>query len=466
MSPSPDIKETEVSIPVKEYKHGDAPVKPASSRADRIASEKLEDFPLPTGREEEWRFTPLARFNTLIDENAYTSISPTQKLSDNNTDSDFEQDQPEKQEKNLLICLKVDPSFSKSGYSNESVSSDFGKCTKNTDFYSLNKISGYLEFLKDRGVSVTQRTISSEQKPISEIGLPSDRLGLLALLQANTELKVEIADNADIADPIHLNITCNNEQAQAIRIKVIAGKNSNSTVIFTHEGSGNLAENVEVEILEQANLTLVTTQEWDEKATHASNHRVKVGQQANLKHIVLSFGADAVRICPDVEISGEGGECNILGVYFTDAEQHHEHRVYVDHKAPKCKSRVTYKGALQGKNAHSVWVGDVLIRDTATGTDSYEINRNLVLTKGALADSVPNLEIETGQIEGAGHASATGRFDDEQIFYLMSRGLEEAVARRLVVLGFFREIVTQVGINAVEEHIMEIIQRELEVNAI
>ena len=115
----------------------------------------------------------------------------------------------------------------------------------------------------------------------------------------------------------------------------------------------------------------------------------------------------------------------MLGIYFVDGGQHLEHRVFVDHSQPKCFSRVTYKGALQGKDAHSVWIGDCLIREAADGTDTYELNRNLVLTEGAKADSVPNLEIENGEIEGAGHASATGRFDDEQLFYLMSRGVPE-----------------------------------------
>ena len=108
---------------------------------------------------------------------------------------------------------------------------------------------------------------------------------------------------------------------------------------------------------------------------------------------------------------------------------------------PHCRSRVTYKGALQGEGAHTVWVGDVLIRAAAEGTDTYELNRNLVLTDGARADSVPNLEIETGEIVGAGHASATGRFDDEQLFYLQARGIPDDEARRLVVRGFFAEVI-------------------------
>ena len=121
-----------------------------------------------------------------------------------------------------------------------------------------------------------------------------------------------------------------------------------------------------------------------------------------------------------------GGDAELLGLSFADAAQHLEHRLLVDHAVPHCRSRVTYKSALQGDEAHTVWVGDVVIRAAAVGTDTYELNRNLLLTPEARADSVPNLEIETGEIAGAGHASATGRFDAEQLFYLMARGIPEA----------------------------------------
>lgn len=160
--------------------------------------------------------------------------------------------------------------------------------------------------------------------------------------------------------------------------------------------------------------------------------------------------------------AGTGGEAELFGLYFTDAGQHQEHRLLVDHNVPHCKSNVAYKGALQGDDAHAVWIGDVLIEAKAEGTDTYEMNRNLVLTDGARVDSVPNLEIETGEIVGAGHASATGRFDDEQLFYLMARGIPEQDARRLVVRGFFAELVQQIGVPDIEERLIAKIEEELE----
>src|SRR5205823_6547129 len=177
--------------------------------------------------------------------------------------------------------------------------------------------------------------------------------------------------------------------------------------------------------------------------------------------IVVTFGGDVVRIAPQAAFSEPGGDVEMLGLFFADAGQHLEHRLFIDHAVPQCRSRVAYKGALQGEDAHTVWIGDVLIRAVAEGTDTFELNRNLVLTDGARADSVPNLEIETGEITGAGHASATGRFDDEQLFYLQSRGIREDLARRLVVRGFFQEILMKINVPAVRERLEAAIEAEL-----
>jgi Fe-S cluster assembly protein SufD len=188
---------------------------------------------------------------------------------------------------------------------------------------------------------------------------------------------------------------------------------------------------------------------------------IRLGRDARVRSTQVSLGGRAIRIVESVEYAGPGGDAELIGVYFADTEQHIEHRLFVDHSAPNCRSNVLYKGALQGAGAHTVWVGDVLIRSTATGTDTYELNRNLVLTEGARADSVPNLEIETGEIAGAGHASATGRFDDEQLFYLMSRGVPEAVARRLVVRGFFADVINRIGVPEVEAQLLAAVDAEL-----
>jgi Fe-S cluster assembly protein SufD len=235
-----------------------------------------------------------------------------------------------------------------------------------------------------------------------------------------------------------------------------------AVVVLDHQGSATYAANVEVLVGEGARLTFVSLQDWADDAVHLTHHLVRVGRDAVVKSVVVTFGGDLVRVYPQVAFDGPGAEAELLGLYFADAGQHLEHRLFIDHNQPHCRSNVAYKGALQGRDAHTVWIGDVLIRPVAIGTDTYELNRNLVLTDGARADSVPNLEIETGEIVGAGHASATGRFDDEQLFYLQSRGIPADQARRLVVRGFFTELVGRIGVPQVEKRLLDKVEAELE----
>ena len=251
-------------------------------------------------------------------------------------------------------------------------------------------------------------------------------------------------------------------EPSASHLLVHAEPLSQAVVVIDHVGHASLTETVEIVADEGAHLTVVTVHDWAEGSVHASSHRLRIGRDATVKHIAVTLGGDVVRITPDAEFVGEGATVKMLGLYFADAGQHQEQRLFVDHAVPNCVSRVTYKGALQGEGAHTVWVGDVLIRAAAEGTDTYELNRNLVLSDGARADSVPNLEIETGLIEGAGHASATGRFDDEQLFYLRARGIPEPDARRLVVRGFFAELIHEIGVPSVEERLIASIEAELE----
>jgi Fe-S cluster assembly protein SufD len=248
---------------------------------------------------------------------------------------------------------------------------------------------------------------------------------------------------------------------RAAHTVITAKKHSNGHVVLRSTGEANFVENVEIVVEDGANLTVISLQEWDSEAIHLASHFAQVGRDAKLTHIVVSLGGAIVRVNPSVHLSGEGANGELFGLYFADAGQHLEQRVYLHHQAANTVGRVNYKGALQGDGARTVWVGDVLIGRDASGTDSYEQNRNLVLSEGTRADSIPNLEIETGDILGAGHASATGRFDDEQLFYLQARGISEHEARRLVVVGFLNEIVQKVDDAALEEYLHGRITAEL-----
>ena len=206
---------------------------------------------------------------------------------------------------------------------------------------------------------------------------------------------------------------------------------------------------------------MVSLQDWADDGVHLSHHYATVGRDARLQHTVVALGGDQVRVAPSVRYSGPGGDAELHGLYFADDGQHLEHRLFVDHNQPNCRSRVEYKGALQGDAAHTVWIGDVLIRAEAVGTDTYEHNRNLLLTVRARADSVPNLEILTGEVAGAGHASASGRLEDHHLFYLMARGIPLAEARRLVIRGFFGELIGKIEVPELRDRVAAAIEAEL-----
>jgi Fe-S cluster assembly protein SufD len=306
-------------------------------------------------------------------------------------------------------------------------------------------------------------TVGRDDPRLGQAGVPSDRIAAQAYSSFTKATIVTVPKETKASKPSVLRIHGPGEDKVAYgHLQVRAEAFAEAVVVLDHVGSGTYADNVEFVIGDGAKVTVVSVQDWADDAVHVSEQHLKLGRDAALRHTVITLGGDLVRVSPTATFTDKGGDVDMLGVYFADGGQHQEHRLFVDHAVPNCKSRVGYKGALQGEGAHTVWIGDVLIRAAAEATDTYEFNRNLVLTPGARADSVPNLEIETGEIEGAGHASATGRFDDEQLFYLQSRGIAEEAARRLVVRGFFHEILVKIDVPEVRERLEAAIEAELE----
>lgn len=304
---------------------------------------------------------------------------------------------------------------------------------------------------------ITVETVAADSV---KVGKPQDRAAAVAWKHADKAIAVRIPADADLTEPVQVTVT--GDARHFGHLVIEAGRHSRGVVIVDHIGAGEYGGNVEIVVGDGAELRVVSMQQGDAGAVHLAQHDAQIGRDAKLRHVVVTLGGKIVRVGTNVRYDGPGGDVELLGVYFAESGQHHEHRLFVDHEAPNCQSHVTYKGALAGESAHTVWIGDVLIRATAEGTDTFELNRNLVLTDGARADSVPNLEIQTGEIVGAGHASATGRFDDEQLFYLQSRGVPEDEARRLVVSGFFNDIIGKIGVPAVAERLHEVIEQKLE----
>ncbi|AXO22890.1 Fe-S cluster assembly protein SufD [Mycobacterium avium subsp. hominissuis] len=372
----------------------------AANKGELFASFDVDAFEVPHGRDEIWRFTPLRRLRGLHDGSA--------------------------------------------------------------------PATGKAEVSVGEQPGLRVETVRRGDERLGQGGIPTDRVAAQAFSSFNSATLITVPRDTQIAEPIGVTVTGPGEGAVAyghlqIRVEELA----EAVVVIDHRGSGTLADNVEFVVDDAARLTVVWLADWADDAVHVSMHHARLGKDAVLRHVAVTLGGEVVRLTANVRYTSTGGDAELLGLYFADDGQHLESRLLVDHAQPDCKSNVLYKGALQGDpasalpDAHTVWVGDVLIRAEATGTDTFEVNRNLVLTDGARADSVPNLEIETGEIAGAGHASATGRFDDEQLFYLRSRGIPEEQARRLVIRGFFAEIISKIAVPEIRERLTAAIEHEL-----
>jgi Fe-S cluster assembly protein SufD len=357
-----------------------------------VPSYDLTDHPVPTGREEVWRFTPLRRMRNLLDGRA------------SEAHLDWETSLPE---------------------------------------------------------GAILREISSADARLMGEVTPGDRPSALAVANAGGAMLLEIAADVELDKPVLIKLSGTGGLVYG-HLVIKVGAHASATIVLEHAGSAKYLAQTSILVGDGAQVRVVTLQDWAEDAHHLGRDAIRVGRDAHVRHVGITFGGDVVRLNTDVTYDGPGGSAELFGLYFADAGQHLEHRLFVDHNAPRTKSNVVYKGALQGHKAHTVWVGNVLIRKIAEGIETYEENRNLVLTDGCQADSVPNLEIETGEIEGAGHASATGRFDDNQLFYLRSRGIEEAEARRLVVHGFFHDLIRKIDVPQLEARLLEVVESELE----
>jgi Fe-S cluster assembly protein SufD len=362
-----------------------------SQRSVRLRSRNPDDFAVPTGREEEWRFTPVRKLRGLL-----AGPEPDGKVS-------------------VEVAAPAE---------------------------------------------IVTTTVGTDDPAVGRALAPLDRLSALAFVRSGQATVVRVPAEARLAEPATVSLHGTGGTAYG-HLVVDAGPFSHATVVLDHTGTASFADNVELVVGDSADLTVVSLQDWDDDAVHVGAHAVRVGRDARLRHIAVTLGGSLVRLSPTVSFAGAGGDVTLLGLFFTDRGQHHEHRLLVEHEARSCRSRVTYKGALQGEGAHSVWIGDVVIAKQAVGTDTYELNRNLVLGDGARADSVPNLEIETAEVVGAGHASATGRFDDEALFYLMSRGIPPQEARRLVVRGFFADVLGGIEVPALRERVLAAVEKEL-----
>ena len=395
-----------MTTPLTETEATITPVKAGTehqTKGDRFTSFNVEDFSIPKGKDEDWRFTPLRRLHGLHDGTAVAGERAN------------------------------------------------------------------IDVQAPEGVSYEELDPSDER--IGRAGAPVDRAAAQAWSETTKADYIKVAKDTLLTDPVTITITGAGEEKVSYGSLVVElDTHAEAVVIVKYAGSGAHSDNIEFVVGDGAKLTTVVFEDWNRDGVHLSNSHIQVGRDATVRHYYAAFGGDVVRSVPHVRYTAPGGDAELLGLYFADAGQYFEQRLLVDHSIKNCRSNVLYKGALQGepekgpeaRDARTAWIGDVLIRPEATGTDTYEKNNNLVLTKGARADSVPNLEIQTGEIVGAGHAATVGRFDDEQMFYMQSRGIPAAAAKMLIVRGFFTDVIKRIPLESVREQLENKVAEELE----
>jgi Fe-S cluster assembly protein SufD len=195
---------------------------------------------------------------------------------------------------------------------------------------------------------------------------------------------------------------------------------------------------VELDVGDASRLRYLNVQDLGPRVWQVGYQASRVGRDATLQSSVVALGGDYARVRTDSVITGKGGSSYLTALYFADGERMHDFRTLQDHAGPSSTSDLLFKGAVQDRG-RSVYSGLIRVRKEAAGTNAFQTNRNLVLSEGASAESVPNLEIETNDVK-CSHASAVGPIDEEQLYYLESRGVPPDAAERLIVLGFFSEV--------------------------
>lgn len=336
-------------------------------------------------------------------------------------------------------------------------------------FTPISRLSDYFsrQTWKSLGVIPSQfvEVVSMEDTRLSKSWMPTDRASAVAYSASTQAILVDIPQDLELEESVVVQLTSEMLNNYA-HIEVNVGAFSKCHIVILHDAEVNVSGSIVTRIGDNADVTVLSVIDAVEPVTHLWHWGIEVGRDARFQGLSISLGGGIVRTVPRVTYSAPGGTAELLGAFLLTGNQFQEHRILIDHSQPHCVSNVVYKGALSGEGSHSVWVGDVLVRREAVGIETYELNRNLLLEDGPRADSVPNLELETGDVVSAGHASATGRFDDEQLFYLLSRGIPETVARQLVVRGFFVDVLSRLDDSTLRQEIMNRIETRLGVSEV
>jgi Fe-S cluster assembly protein SufD len=278
--------------------------------------------------------------------------------------------------------------------------------------------------------------------------------GVFVHVPAEVELDAPIAVQVHVATP----------GAHLPRVLAVVEHHAAVDLYLEHSAEVDtdalVSEVVEVIALDASRVRVASLQTWAGPVQHLALQKVQAHRDATVHHVSVTTGGATVRLRPETDLVGPGASTRPLGVYFADDGQWFDLQPYVRHIAPRASSNVLFKGALQGRS-RTVFRGNVFVHKDAVGTDTDENNRTLILTEGARADATPFLEIECSDIT-AGHGSATGQIDARHLFYLESRGIRREDALRLIVEGFFREVLTEVDLPGIEQAALTAIDARIE----
>ncbi|MEP6625876.1 MAG: Fe-S cluster assembly protein SufD [Acidimicrobiia bacterium] len=262
---------------------------------------------------------------------------------------------------------------------------------------------------------------------------------------------VKVPAGVVVDRPIVVLHWCDGEgQASFPHTLVVAEPGSEVTVLERHASPPHclhfVDSVVELAVGDGAHVRHVSVQEFGDKTWSIALQRAHLGRDARLSSYAVALGGDYARVRTEARLDGQGAESEALAVYFGDGNQMHDFRTFQDHVAPRTRSDLLFKGAVED-TSRSVYSGLIRIRKDAQKVEATQSNRNLVLTEGAGAESIPNLEIEADDVR-CSHASTVGPIDDDQLYYLESRGVRPEDAERLIVIGFFEDVLVRLPVPA------------------
>ena len=275
-----------------------------------------------------------------------------------------------------------------------------------------------------------------------------------------------VPKNVRIETPIHLLYVSTGSKASFPRILIVAENFSEATVIEsyarTNETKYLTNSVVEIALADQAKLKHFRVQRESHQAFHVGTTAAQILRGSVYDTTSINLGGAISRHDINVKFNAEGGECFVDGLYMLGGAQHHDTHSLIDHKLPNCLSHQTYKGVLNDKS-RGVFNGKVFVRENASGTDAQQSNKNLLLSDEARVDTKPQLEIFNDDVKCA-HGATVGQLEEEELFYLLSRGLSEKLARNLLTYGFAEEIINKIELESIKTELDEAVLNRLDVN--